>query len=144
MLSESKISWCFNFLCPPTNTFGSVIPTLFGEALFLRCTGRWGSLCRQHNVLLQPSHKTPFTQTPQTNPSTSVSWSCTIDKVCLLFHFPKGIFCFSGEKGGVSLESSECSERSGSLQAQCCYACSTAFLLLTVVLLNAKQGILKH
>lgn len=144
MLSESKISWCFNFLCPPTYTFGSVTLTLFGEALFLQCTGRWGSLCRKRNSLLQPSRKTPSTQTPQKNPSTLVSWNSTTDKVCLLFHFPKDIFCFSGEKGGVSLESSERSERSGSLQAQRCYACFTAFLLLTVVLLNAKRRILKH
>lgn len=75
---------------------------------------------------------------------TLVSWKHTIDKVCLLFHFPKDIFCFSGEKGGVSLESSECSEQTGSLQAQGCYACFTAFLLPTVVLSNAKWGLFKH
>lgn len=69
---------------------------------------------------------------------TLISWNNAIDKACLLFHFPKDIFCFSGEKGGVSLEPSKHSEQTGSLQAQGCYACFTAFFLLTVVFSNAK------
>lgn len=31
-------------------TFGSVQPTLFGEALFLQCPARWGSLCLTGNL----------------------------------------------------------------------------------------------
>lgn len=95
---------------------------------------------------------TPFALIPQDSfhadcknkPPTSVSWNSTTDKASLPLHFPTDIFCFSGEKGGVSLDSSEHSEGSGSLQAHGCYACFTASLLLTVVLLNAKRGILKH
>lgn len=49
-----------------SRTFGSVSPTLFGGALLLQCPARWGSPCRQATPL-QPSHKTPSTQTPQKN-----------------------------------------------------------------------------
>lgn len=116
----------YNPLCLRKHYFCSTLP---GEA---PCADRQ-SLCSHPTKLPCILHR-----------KTLVSWNNAIDKVCLLFISPKDIFCFSGEKGGVSLECSERSEQTGSLQAQGCYACFTAFLLLTVVLSNAKQGLFKH
>lgn len=78
--------------------------------------------------------------------STEKPWSPEImqliKSVCFST-FPKTYFAFHErrEEFPWNLPSSE---QTGSLQAQGCYASFTTFLLLTVILSNAKQGLFKH